>query len=291
MSDYCGRFAPSPTGDLHLGSLVAALASYAEAKKQQGRWLLRIEDIDMPRTEAGADQRIIDALAQFGFVWDGDIRYQSQHISEYQAALEQLKQQDRVYPCACKRKPLRRYNEAKQLPLGLYPGFCRHARIDTDKPHSWRIKVPQIPLTFQDSLCGAQTENLSQSCGDFILKRTDKLFSYQLAVVVDDAAQAVTDIIRGQDLLDSTNRQQHIQQCLEIPEPRYAHIPLVKDNRGRKLSKQNHAPALDLTKPTLCLWQALDYLRQSPPESLKTASLDTIWQWLWQHWDINKCKT
>jgi len=286
MSSYCGRFAPSPSGELHFGSLVTAVASYCQAKSKNGRWLLRIEDIDLPRVEKGADQQIIQTLHDFGFVWDGDVRYQSQRLNDYTAALSQLQQQNHSYPCNCGRKAIRHYNETHHLPVGLYPGFCRTKAADVNLAHSWRLKVPDQDISFTDKICGLQIENLAQSCGDFILKRSDQLFSYQLAVVIDDAQDGISEIIRGQDLLESTNRQRYLQQCLDLPESQYAHIPLVLDKQGRKLSKQNHAPALDRQNPLQCLWQALDFLQQTPPNTLQYTDLDTLWHWAWTHWHL-----
>jgi glutamyl-Q tRNA(Asp) synthetase len=232
---YRGRFAPSPTGPLHLGSLVAALGSYLDAKAHGGEWLVRMEDIDTPRTVPGAADDILRTLERFGLEWDGPVLYQSTRIGTYEAAFEDLRKRDLIFPCGCFRKDV----------VNRYPGTCRHGirgRLDTP---SWRFRVSGEIVHFEDRRLGPQSQNVQEYVGDFVLKRADGLFAYQLAVVVDDAYQGITDVVRGEDLLDSTARQILLQRALGFPQPRYLHLPLVLNETGQKLSKQNGATALD----------------------------------------------
>ncbi|MDI1258534.1 tRNA glutamyl-Q(34) synthetase GluQRS [Aquabacterium sp.] len=253
-SPYVGRFAPSPTGPLHAGSLVAALASWLDARAQGGRWLLRIEDVDTPRCVPGADQVILAQLAALGLVPDEPPVYQSQRGLLYQAALDSLVARNLAYPCACTRADIAQANAA----LGLvkprhgelvYPGTCRpeNGGLRGRAPRAWRLRVPQGQAArwgWQDRRLGAQTQALDTTVGDFVVRRADGLWAYQLAVVVDDAAQGITHIVRGEDLADNTPRQQWLQQCLALPTPVYLHTPLVLGPHGEKLSKQHGAKAL-----------------------------------------------
>jgi len=253
-SPYVGRFAPSPTGPLHAGSLVAALASWLDARAHGGRWLLRIEDVDTPRCVPGADQVILAQLAALGLVPDEPPVYQSQRGLLYQAALDSLVARDLAYPCACTRADIAQANAA----LGLvkprhgelvYPGNCRpeNGGLRGRAPRAWRLRVPQGQAArwdWQDRRLGAQTQALDTTVGDFVVRRADGLWAYQLAVVVDDADQGITHIVRGEDLADNTPRQQWLQQCLGLPTPAYLHTPLVFDPHGEKLSKQHGAKAL-----------------------------------------------
>ncbi|HEX7387138.1 MAG TPA: tRNA glutamyl-Q(34) synthetase GluQRS [Castellaniella sp.] len=266
---YIGRFAPSPSGPLHAGSLAAALASYLDARAHHGQWLVRIEDIDIPRTVAGADQIILQQLHTLGLHVDAPVVWQTQRLSLYTQALAQLRAQAQVYPCTCHRR---------DLPPGPYPGTCRpksqqqpSSLLQAPPPapsptaakrRAWRFLVPAGIEFFTDRWLGPQSQDVAHEVGDFILKRTDGLWAYQLAVVVDDAAQGVTDIVRGADLLDSTARQRQLARALGLPLPCTLHVPLVMDTHGYKLSKQNHAPALDLGSPLKALmqaWQALGF--------------------------------
>lgn len=253
-SPYVGRFAPSPTGPLHAGSLVAALASWLDARAHGGRWLLRIEDVDTPRCVPGADQVILAQLAALGLVPDEPPVYQSQRGQLYQAALDSLVARDLAYPCACTRADIAQANAA----LGLvkprhgelvYPGTCRpeNGGLRGRAPRAWRLRVPQgkaAQWDWQDRRLGTQTQALDTTVGDFVVRRADGLWAYQLAVVVDDADQGITHIVRGEDLADNTPRQQWLQQCLGLPTPTYLHTPLVLDPHGEKLSKQHGAKAL-----------------------------------------------
>jgi glutamyl-Q tRNA(Asp) synthetase len=232
---YRGRFAPSPTGPLHFGSLVAALGSYLDAKAHGGEWLVRIEDLDTPRNVPGAADDILRTLERFGLEWDGPVLYQSSRLEAYEAVLEDLRRRHLVFPCGCSRKDVG----------DRYPGTCRHGirgRLDTP---SWRFHVSDEIIRFDDRRLGPQQQNVQEYVGDFVLRRADGLFAYQLAVVVDDAFQGVTDVVRGEDLLDSTARQILLQRALDLPQPRYLHLPVVLNEAGQKLSKQTGAAALD----------------------------------------------
>ena len=281
-----GRFAPSPTGPLHFGSLLAALASYLEARNKQGQWLVRMEDLDKPREVKGAASHILKTLEQFGFEWDGEVIYQSQRSDLYQDALFQLEKQSLIYRCQCSRKEIA--DSAIQGIDGLiYPGTCRHTQA-TQMPYASRIKVNDIPITFNDAIQGSIAQHLATQVGDFVLKRADGLFAYQLAVVVDDFQQGVTDIVRGADLLDSTPRQIYIQQQLDIPTPHYAHIPVASNAAGEKLSKQTLAPAIEAKDASAWLIKSLAFLGQNPPSELITNTPSEILSWAKQHWQLKK---
>ena len=282
---YKGRFAPSPTGPLHFGSLIAAVASYLEAKAQQGKWLLRMEDVDKPREMPSAADAILNGLEAFGFEWDGSIVYQSERLEAYAEALIKLQNKGLVYPCACSRKEI-----ADSALLGIdgliYPGTCRNGLAAGKTARAWRIKVEDRTLTFNDAIQGVVSQNLSKDIGDFVLKRADGFYAYQLAVVVDDAEQGITHVLRGADLLDSTPRQMYLQQALDYPQPSYAHVPVAANSRGEKLSKQTLAQALNIEKRALELWDALDFLGQRPPAALQQANLKTLWDWAKAHWSL-----
>ncbi|WP_411878983.1 tRNA glutamyl-Q(34) synthetase GluQRS [Polaromonas sp. YR568] len=259
--DYRGRFAPSPTGPLHAGSLVAALASWLDARAHQGRWLVRIEDVDTPRCVPGSDRAILEQLAQCGLVPDEPPVYQSQRGTLYQNALDSLTTRGLAYPCACTRQDIARAlaasGQARERHGELvYPGTCRgglHGRT----ARAWRLDTrADSPVTWHDRRLGPQSQDVVHEVGDFVLKRADGLWAYQLAVVVDDAAQDITDIVRGEDLADNTARQILLQRALGLPLPRYLHTPLVLGANGEKLSKQNGAQALDTARPLALLQQA-----------------------------------
>lgn len=242
MRAYTGRFAPSPSGPLHLGSLAAALASYLQARLHRGQWLLRIEDIDPAREPAGAAAAIVECLRAHALHWDGPVSYQSDHHARYDAALLSLRDAGRLYACGCTRGELKA--RAAQRGNPAYDGHCR-TRALPEAGHALRLALAaDCSHNFNDGALGPQREDLRRSCGDFVLRRRDGLYAYQLAVVADDGAQGITEVVRGADLLDNTARQIHLQQALGLPQPRYLHIPLLLDDSGRKLSKQNHAPAL-----------------------------------------------
>jgi glutamyl-Q tRNA(Asp) synthetase len=246
---YVGRFAPSPTGPLHIGSLVAAMASYLDAKVHHGEWLVRIEDVDGDRNVAGADQHILASLQRCGMAWDGEVTWQSQRTALYQAALRQLG--DLVYPCGCSRREIADSQlslSGRQAQALIYPGTCRHGLAPGKTARALRLKVPQEPhcvLAFEDRWAGHVQQDLTDEAGDFVIKRADGFWAYQLAVVVDDGDQGITDIVRGADLLDSTPRQLYLQQVLGLPQPTYLHVPVVVNDAGEKLSKQTGAQAFD----------------------------------------------
>ncbi len=278
---YVGRFAPSPTGPLHFGSLLAAVASYLEARVRAGRWLLRIEDIDPPREEAGAAEAIVHCLAAYGFRWDGPVLRQSRNEERHRAAVERLLAEGLAYPCRCTRRILSR--TARQGAMGpIYPGTCRDGSASGAR--AVRVRTSDEPIVVFDRLQGRIGQRLESELGDFVIRRRDGLIAYQLAVVIDDAVDGVTDVVRGVDLLDSTPRQVHLQRLLGLPTPTYMHIPIAVDPGGEKLSKQTAAPAIDpeAVSPTLC--RALDCLRQAPPQGLAQEAPAAVWDWALAHW-------
>ena len=286
-----GRFAPSPTGPLHFGSLLAALASYCEAKSQGGRWLVRMEDLDKPREMAGAADHILRTLESFGFGWDGEVVYQSQRSSLYQEALSELQAKSLIYNCDCSRKEIADSHHQRPAHHGIdglvYPGTCRHKGA-VKNPHANRVIVNGEPITLTDAIQGKLQQNLANDLGDFVLKRADGFYAYQLAVVVDDVEQGITHILRGADLLDSTPRQIYLQQLLEYPTPQYAHIPVACNAAGEKLSKQTLATAIDVAQASILLTKALTFLGQHIPKDLSEYNANDILQWAKQHWDITK---
>lgn len=290
FASYIGRFAPSPTGPLHAGSLVAAVASFLDARAAGGRWLLRMEDLDLPRCEPGAADTILRQLEAYGLIWDGAVLVQSQRDDAYAAALDALKAQGAVYPCACTRSQLA---EAPRNPEGeiLYPGTCRNGLPPGAVARSWRVRVPDVSTCFHDRIHGALQQNLAHEVGDFIVKRADGLFAYQLAVVVDDAFQGITHVVRGADLLWNTPRQIYLQSLLGLPTPVYAHVPLVTNAAGQKLSKQTLAPALPESGHGAVLTQALAALGHPPPGELAGAEPAELLTWASAHWQIENVPT
>lgn len=259
MSAYRGRFAPSPTGPLHAGSLVAALASWLDARAHGGAWLVRIEDVDRPRCVSGADQEILRQLAACGLRPDEPPQWQSSRKPAYQAALDRLVAEGRAYACACSRSDIEAALQALGRPRPrhgelVYPGTCREGARGPAR--AWRLRVPAGRVTWQDRRLGAQAQDVAAAVGDFVLRRADGLFAYQLAVVLDDAAQGITDVVRGEDLADNTPRQIVLQRALGLPTPRYLHTPLVRGANGEKLSKQNGAAPLDVSQPLRALQAA-----------------------------------
>jgi glutamyl-Q tRNA(Asp) synthetase len=285
---YIGRFAPSPTGPLHFGSLVAAVASYCEAKTNQGKWLLRIEDLDKPREAKGAANTILRQLEAYGFEWDDNVLYQSQRSNYYADVLATLSNSDLIYPCTCTRKEIADSSNNIGIEGVIYPGTCLNQPIKVNVPQAWRIKTSLQTISFNDAIQGKISQNIRQDIGDFILKRADCLFAYQLAVVVDDAAQGITHIVRGADLLDSTPRQIYLQQILNYPQPSYAHVPVVCNEAGEKLSKQTLASPLDTSKTEINLIQALNFLGQAVPKNLANEDKNTIWLWAYDNWQLSK---
>jgi len=285
---HTGRFAPSPTGPLHFGSLVSAVASYCDARKNNGKWLVRMEDLDRPRTVKGAADTILHQLENFGFEWDGPVLYQSQRDSFYNEALDTLKARQLVYPCTCTRREIADSSSAVGIEGVIYPGTCLRHAIKPDAPVAWRMRTDNIAISFEDSIQGTISQNLATDIGDFILKRADGLFAYQLAVVADDASQGVTHVVRGADLLDSTPRQIYLQRMLGFQTPGYAHIPVAANAAGEKLSKQTLAKPIAEDEAPRLIIDALVFLGQQPQQALKQACLNDIWQWAISHWDIQK---
>ncbi|MEJ2142358.1 MAG: tRNA glutamyl-Q(34) synthetase GluQRS [Gammaproteobacteria bacterium] len=281
--NYLGRFAPSPTGPLHFGSLIAAVGSYLQAKHQQGQWQLRIEDIDPPREVEGASESIIHMLDKYGFEWDGEIIYQHQRRELYQDYLEQLITEEWVFPCTCSRKEIVQHQ--KQTNRLIYPGTCRNKKQAGQHQYAQRVKAHQGEVNFSDAIQGHQRFSLESDIGDFVVKRADGLYSYQLSVAIDDAITGVTEVVRGTDLLDSTPRQIHLQHLLGLSTPRYAHLPVATNHQGQKLSKQTFAKPLSDKNVTETLWKVLNVLGQNPEEDLKTSPLKEFWDWAIANWD------
>ncbi|MCK2185554.1 tRNA glutamyl-Q(34) synthetase GluQRS [Halomonas getboli] len=279
MSAYRGRFAPTPSGPLHVGSLIAALASFLDARLARGHWGLRIEDVDPPRCPPGASDAILRQLEAFGLHWDGPVAWQSARDDAYATALARLEALGLAYPCSCSRKQWRDYP--------IYPGWCRDGLCEPDKPHAWRLRsdLGLRPVRWEDRLFGPQRFDPAE-LGDVVLKRKDGLWAYQLAVVVDDADQGINEVVRGADLLDNTPWQRQLQHALGLPEPRYLHLPLVMGDDGQKLSKQNLAPALPETEPEArpLLHHALTLLDQAPPVELAEAPVAEQLAWAIPHW-------
>lgn len=263
VETHIGRFAPSPTGPLHLGSLVAAVASWLSIRAMGGRWLVRMEDIDTPRVVPGSGDEILAALLRYGLEWDGAVVWQSQRLDLYEAALAQLREKKFVYDCGCSRAELQRAASAPVGAESVYPGTCRHGLPPGKLARAVRFRAPQEVIGFDDRLMGRHEENVAEATGDFVVRRADSLFAYQLVVVVDDAEQGVTEVIRGADLLASTARQIALQRALGYPTPAYGHVPLVLNPDGTKLGKRDGAlplPTLDERRVRETLRLALRHL-------------------------------
>lgn len=297
---YIGRFAPSPTGPLHFGSLVSALASYLDAHHNGGQWLVRMEDLDPPREQPGAAEAILQSLADHGLQWHGEVVYQSQRLDLYQDYLTQLQNAGYIYACDCTRQHLAAMG-------GIYNGHCRSRAVDLHSPHALRLKLYDLPaapnlprdqLVFEDLVQGRQKQNLRSEAGDQIVKRKDGFFAYQLAVVVDDIEQKISHIIRGSDLLDVSARQIFLHQLLQALKtplllqsvPQFGHVTLAAHSDGQKLSKQNFAPPLDLAIAGPNIWQALRFLRQAPPRELSRANPSELLDWGKKHWQLTNIK-
>lgn len=277
---YLGRFAPSPTGPLHFGSLIAAAGSFLRARSQGGTWMVRIEDIDPLREPPGASAEILRLLEAFGLEWDGPVLYQSSRGDAYREALAHLDRTGLLFACTCSRKEI----AAQTGRESLYPGTCR-GRRPPPEPHALRIETRAQSIVFEDRVQGVVIQDLAREAGDFVVRRADGLFSYQLAVVVDDAAQGVTEVVRGSDLLDSTGRQIYLQRLLGLRTPAYLHLPVAVDPAGDKLSKQTGAAPLDPERPLPAIWQALRFLGQHPPRDLLNGDVASAWKWAVAHWN------
>lgn len=281
---YVGRFAPSPTGPLHFGSLVAAVASYMQARVNDGLWLLRIEDIDPPREQAGASSAITHALERYGFEWDGDVTYQSASFAAHEAAVATLLGRDLAYRCRCSRRDMA---EATTGPLGtIYPGNCRKGCGPGEA--AIRVRTDDSEIGFDDAVQGHITQHLESESGDFVVRRRDGLVAYQLAVVVDDELQGITEIVRGIDLMDSTPRQIWLQNLLGFRTPSYVHIPVITHPDGDKLSKLTGAPGIALDSVEKTLVDALTALQQEPPAEMARNKLSDIWSWALENWQLGK---
>lgn len=278
---YRGRFAPSPSGPLHFGSLVTALGSYLQARSQQGEWLLRMEDIDPPREQPGAADNILRTLECYQLHWDGDVLYQSTRSEAYEAALAQLAENNHSFACGCSRKDIATHGNGH-----IYPGTCRNGLPADSVARTVRIRVSHQREGFNDILQGPISSHLQTDVGDFVVHRADGLYAYHLAVVVDDAGQGINNIVRGTDLLTSTLPQRYLQQCLGLPHPQYCHLPVATNQLGQKLSKQNLAAAINTQNPGPTLEKALAFLAHPVPAELSGADPALLLTWATQHWEM-----
>jgi glutamyl-Q tRNA(Asp) synthetase len=288
-ADYRGRFAPSPTGPLHFGSLVAALGSYLDARANGGQWLLRIEDVDEPRALPGAAAGILRTLEAFGFEWDGEVVVQSDRLDRYHTALVRLQLDGDAYPCACSRRDIAAATQIAAIDGGLvYPGTCRSGLGAGKAARSWRLRVPDREFCFVDRVQGESRQNLERAVGDFVLLRADGQYAYQLAVVVDDAAQGINAVVRGVDLIDSTARQIWLQECLGVSTPSYAHLPVAVNAAGEKLSKQTLASAVMPTGGSALLARAMTFLGHTVPGEVRDLPVADFWRWAIANWAIDR---
>lgn len=289
---YRGRFAPSPTGPLHFGSLVAAVGSYLSARRHGGEWRVRIEDLDPPRVVPGSADQILAALEAFGFEWDGPVVYQSRRSDAYRHALEKLKIASVAFECTCSRSEIeaaRRPGVAASDEL-YYPGWCREGARAPKRPAAVRFRTDKSTVSFLDAIQGRIEIDVAGEVGDFTIRRRDGLYSYQLAVVVDDADAGITHVVRGADLLNSTPRQILLQRALGLATPGYAHLPVATDCNGIKLSKSAGAAGIDLRHPGQHLWRALHFLRQQPPSELRLVAPSLLWTWAIEHWSADRLR-
>ncbi|MGA7964553.1 MAG: tRNA glutamyl-Q(34) synthetase GluQRS [Gammaproteobacteria bacterium] len=278
-----GRFAPTPSGPLHFGSLVAALASCLDVRSRGGEWLLRIDDLDREREVAGARETILDDLGALGFTWDGPVYTQYERGTRYREAVNRLLAENKAFPCACSRSEINEQTEDDEA-CAIYPGTCRDGLPPGREARSIRLRIPDCTIAFDDEWAGRIQQDLAREVGDFVVWRVEDIASYHLATVLDDADAGITRIVRGADLLGSTPRQILLQRLLGLPSPDYAHFPLVRMVDGRKLGKQTHAPRIDTSRPARTLLAALDFLHQSPPPELASATVDDVWSWALSHW-------
>lgn len=289
---YRGRFAPSPTGPLHFGSLIAAVGSYLQAKHEQGQWLIRIDDIDSPRELKGAADDILQTLESFGFEWDEEIFYQSRRQSYYQEVVDELITKKLAYPCSCSRTSILKKTGQLKGEI-VYPGFCRNgplvklAKQEKSPEYSIRLRCDNNLIRFNDPIQGEQSFNLEKSNGDFIIQRRDQLFSYNLASGIDDVEQGITEVVRGSDLLNCTPNQLYIQHVLNLSSPQYCHLPIAVNQARQKLSKQNHAEPISPQKSVELLYKTLKFLGQMPPIELINTSKEEVWKWAINHWRLD----
>jgi glutamyl-Q tRNA(Asp) synthetase len=285
MERYRGRFAPSPTGPLHFGSLVAAMGSFLEARSRGGVWLVRIDDLDPPRVVPGAADDILRTLEACSMAWDGTVACQSARNDAYHCAVHRLRELDLVYPCACSRREIAD-SALPGIEGYVYPGTCRTGPQGASAARALRIRTGGAAIAFDDALQGRISQDLERESGDFVLYRADRVYAYQLAAAVDDAEQGITDVVRGADLLASTPRQIYLQRLLSLPTPRYAHLPVAVNAAGEKLSKQTHAAPIDPRRPLPALLQAATFLGQNPPPELAKGSPQTFWEWAVPNWRL-----
>ncbi len=282
---YRGRFAPSPTGPLHFGSLITACASYLDTRAHGGQWLLRVDDLDQTRVRPGADKAILTTLKRFGFRWDKEPIRQSDRTVRYQWALARLTGQNLVYACDCSRKRIREAGLAG-VEGPRYPGYCRHRGLSDDGKIALRVALPNETLCIDDAIQGRLCQQLAVEVGDFVIRRADRCFAYQLAVVMDDADQGISHVIRGADLLQSTPRQVWLQHRLGLATPQYAHAPLARDAQGRKLSKQDMARPVDAANPLPTLRAAIAFLGQ--PTAEVSSDLESFWRQAIDNWSLDR---
>jgi glutamyl-Q tRNA(Asp) synthetase len=277
---YVGRFAPSPTGDLHLGSLYTAAASFLDARANGGSWLVRVEDLDGPRVVPGSADGILRSLGRFGFEWDGEVLYQSDRADRYAAALDHLGARGSTFQCSCSRLQLADDER--------YPGHCRNGPLQSGTPCATRVRVDDATVQFTDRIQGTFRQNVAAAVGDMLVRRRDQLFAYVLAVVVDDAAQHVTHVVRGADLLDNTPRQIYLQRLLGLQTPDYAHAPLLMEPDGKKLAKSSRSVQLDASAPLPLIIKVFDLLNLAPPPDLGEATIPEAWCWATAKWKIDR---
>ena len=286
MERYRGRFAPTPSGPLHFGSLVAAVASYLEARCRGGEWTVRIDDLDPPRVAPGAADEILRTLTACGLVWDGPVVRQSRRFEAYHAALHQLHRDRLLYPCVCSRRDITD-SAVAGVEGPVYPGTCRGGLAGQRPARALRLHTRGSSISFEDTLQGNIAQNITSDIGDFVLYRADRVFSYHLAIVIDDAEQGITDVVRGADLLVSTPRHILLQRLLKLPTPRYTHLPIAVDSRGEKLSKQTRAPPINARNPLPALIKALQFLGHTPPAAV-SGRIDELWRWATAEWRLQQ---
>lgn len=283
ITHYRGRFAPTPSGPLHFGSMVAAVGSFLDARSRGGTWLVRIDDLDPPRAVPGAADAILRCLDAFGMHWDGTVVYQSTRNDAYHAALHQLRQSGRTYPCACSRKEISDAGLAG-VEGAVYPGTCRNGLATGREARALRVRTDGALVEFHDGLQGDVRQDLQGEIGDFVVYRADQVFAYHLACAVDDAGQGITDVVRGADLISSTPRQIHLQKLLGLPTPAYLHLPVAVNGAGEKLSKQTLARAVTDDDPAPTLARVLQFLGLPPSAQTRAAGLHELWAWAIQNW-------
>ncbi len=277
-----GRFAPSPSGPLHFGSLIAAVGSFLSARSSGGEWLLRIDNVDPPREVPGAADGILRTLENYRLFWDGPVLYQSTRFDAYEAALTQLANDGHTYPCGCTRKEI-----SAVSPNHVYPGTCRSGLPTGRNGRAVRVRSADDEICFDDLLQGRQCRHLANDIGDFVVHRADGFYAYHLATALDDAFQQITEVVRGADLLDATFPQLHLQNLLKLPRPAYLHLPIAATREGKKLSKQTQAPAIDNVPPGDMLTRALSFLGQPPPRELHDAPAAELLEWAIAHWNLS----